>query len=148
MDNDFSVDLDDICATIRSSDVIAVRFVVIGQRLILDFRSTDIDGPMVKVVPAVTSVEERYRSLKRLRPRFPAPEKIVAIWWPRFTRSLDTTGVWKLVLERVSECGHPDAVRDAEKVLRELIVLEEAQQRQAVLGDGFRTLWSAEAATR
>jgi len=32
MDNDFSVDLGDIAATIRSSDVIAVRFVVVGQR--------------------------------------------------------------------------------------------------------------------
>lgn len=148
MDNDFSVDLDDICSTIRSSDVIAVRFVVIGQRLILDFRATEIDGPMVKVVPPVTSVEERYRSLKRLRPRFPSPEKIVAIWWPRFTKSLETTGVWSLILQRVSEAGHPDAVRVAEKVLEELVALEEAQQRQAVVGDGFRTLWSAEPAPR
>jgi len=148
MDNDFSVDLGDIAATIRSSDVIAVRFVVVGQRLLLDFRTTEIDGPMVRVVPPVKSIEERYRNLKQLRPRFPAPEKIVAIWWPRFARSLATTGTWNLVMERVSESGHVDAVRSAEEALEELIALEAEQQRDAVVGEGFRTLWSRSPAPR
>lgn len=143
MDNDFSIDLADIAHSIRTSDVLALRFVACGYRLILDFRSTEIDGPMVKVVKPVKSVEERYRSLRRLRPRFPAPEKIVSIWWPRFTSSLRTTGIWEEVMKRVSESGHVDAVRRAEEALDELIRLEELQQRQAITGTGFRTLWSA-----
>lgn len=148
MDNDFSVDLDDVAAAIRTNDVIAIRFVVVGQRLLLDFRATEIDPPLVKVVAPVKSIEERYASFKQLRPRFAAPEKIVALWWPRFARSLATTGVWNLVLERVSETGHPGAVREAEEAFRELVALEEAQQRAAVQGMGFRTLWSASTAPR
>jgi hypothetical protein len=143
MDNDFRVDLDDIASAIRTSDVIAVRFVVVGERLLLDFRATEIDGPLVKVVAPVKSIQERYDSLKQMRPRFGAPEKIVALWWPRFAHSLPATGTWNLVLERLSETGHPEAVRMANEALRELIELEEARQRAAVTGNGFRTLWSA-----
>jgi len=143
MDNDFRVDLDDVASAIRTSDVIAVRFVVVGERLLLDFRATEIDGPLVKVVPPVKSVQERYDSLKQLRPRFEAPAKIVALWWPRFARSLSSTGTWNLVLERLSETGHPESVRMAGEALRQLIELEEGRQRAAVSGKGFRTLWSA-----
>jgi hypothetical protein len=148
MDNDFNIDLLDIAATIRARDVITVRFVALGHRLLLDFRATEIDGPMVKVVEPVKTIDERYRSLKRLRPRFPLPEKIVSVWWPRFAPSLETTGTWDVVMERVSETGHVDAVRKAEQTLARLIALEQAQQRDAIRGQGFRTLWSASPAHR
>ena len=148
MDNDFNIDLIDIAATLRTADVVAIRFVAVGHRLLLDFRATDVDGPMVRVVEPVKSVEERYRTLKRLRPRFPTPEKITAIWWPRFAASLESTGVWAEVMQRVSESGHVDAVRRAEDTLRELVALEAKQQREAVTGHGFKTLWARDLAPR
>ena len=143
MDNDYSVDLGDIVSTIRSHDVLVVRFVAAGQRLLLDFRATELDGPLVKVVQPVRSVEERYRELRQIRPRLDLPEKIVAIWWPRFITSLRTTGVWDEVMRRVSDSGHADAVRRAEDALNELIAVEVAHQRAAITGEGFKTLWSA-----
>lgn len=148
MDNDFNIDLVDIASSIRSCDVITIRFVAVGQRLLLDFRATEIDGPMVRVVEPVKSVEERYRTLKKLRPRFAAPPRIVAIWWPRFASSLESTGIWSEVMQRISESGHVEAVRQAEDTLAELIRLERAQQRDAVRGTGFRTLWSRSPAPR
>ena len=148
MDNDFSIDLVDIASSVRSNDVLTLRFVAVGHRLLLDFRTTEIDGPMVKVVEPVKSIEERYRSLKRLRPRFDKPEKIVAVWWPRFAASLRTTGVWDEVMKRVTETGYVDAVRKAEEALDELMKLEAQQQRQAIEGTGFRTLWSASPSRR
>lgn len=143
MDNDYSVDLGDIVSTIRTHDVLVMRFVAAGERLLLDFRATEIDGPLVKVVQPVKSVEERYRELKQIRPRLALPEKIVAIWWPRFISSLRGTGVWDEVMRRVSDTGHPDAVRRAEDALTELIAIEKKHQRAAITGDGFKTLWSA-----
>lgn len=148
MDNDFNIDLVDIASTIRTSDVITIRFVAVGQRLLLDFRATEIDGPLVKVVDPVKSVEERYRMLKKLRPRFGAPPRIVAIWWPRFAASLETTGIWAQVMQRISESGHAESVRQAEETLAELVGLERTQQRDAVTGTGFRTLWSASPSRR
>ena len=148
MDNDFSIDLADIAATIHTSEVIAIRFVSVGQRLLLDFRTSELDGPMVRVVEPVNSVEERYQSLRRLRPRFPAPEKIVAIWWPRFATSLELTGIWPEILERVRESGHEEALARAHEALQNLLELEREQQRDAISGKGFRTLWTAAGAPR
>src|SRR5690606_9109305 len=116
---------------------------VAGHRLLLDFRSSEVDGPFVRVVQPVRSIDERYRALKQLRPRFALPDRIVAIWWPRFASSLRSTGVWADVMQRVSESGHVDAVRAAEDALDELIRLEAQAQRDAVRGEGFRTMWSA-----
>jgi hypothetical protein len=148
VDNDFNIDIGDICASIRSHDVLAIRFVSLGQRLLLDFRATELDGPLVKVVEPVKSIEERYRNLKKLRPRFPAPDKIVVIWWTRFASSLGTTGVWDEVMRRVSDAGHVDAVRRAEETLEELAALERALLRDAITGNGFKTLWSRSPAPR
>lgn len=148
MDNDYSVDLAEIASTIRTNDVIAIRFVTVGQRLLLDFRTTDIDGPMVRVVDPVKSVEERYRSLKQLRPRFALPDRIVSVWWPKFTTSLADSGVWDEVMRRVSDGGHVEAVRLADEALAELIARERALQRDAISGVGFRTLWSASPSRR
>ncbi|MCC6387853.1 MAG: hypothetical protein IT302_10775 [Dehalococcoidia bacterium] len=143
MDNDFSIDLSEIAATLRTSEVVTLRFVAVGHRLLLDFRCSELDGPLVKVVEPVKSVEERYRTLRRLRPRFAPPEKIVAVWWPRFTASLRSTGVWAEVMARVSETGHVDAVRRAEEALDELVALERQEQVRAIQGEGFRTIWVA-----
>lgn len=143
MDNDFNIDLVDIASTLRANDVITIRFVAVGQRLLLDFRTTEIDGPLIKVVDPVKSVEERYRMLRKLRPRFVSPERIVSIWWPRFAHSLESTGIWGEVMTRVTESGHIEAVRFAEDTLSELLKLERTQQRDAVRGEGFKTLWSA-----
>lgn len=143
MDNDFSVDIAEIASTIRGNDVVALRFVTVGQRLLLDFRTTDIDGPMVRLVEPVKSIDERYRSLKLMRPRFALPERIVSVWWPKFATSLAESGVWDEVMRRVSDGGHVEAVRMAEDALAELVARERAQQRDAIRGVGFRTLWSA-----
>ncbi|HMO54488.1 MAG TPA: hypothetical protein PJ994_08295 [Tepidiformaceae bacterium] len=149
MDNDFNVDLAEIAATVRTHEVVIIRFITIGERLLLDFRSSDIDGPMVKLVEPVRSVQERYRRLRQLRPRFDSPSKIVSVFWPRFARSLEETGVWQEIAARVVDSGHPDAVRDAERELSAVLERERAHQRDAVAGsESFRTLWSASPAKR
>lgn len=149
MDNDYNVDVAEVASTIRSHDVVIIRFITLGERLLLDFRSSDIDGPLVKLVEPVRSVQERYRHLRKMRPRFTDPDKIVSVFWPRFARSLGETGVWAEVVRRVVESGHADSVRDAERELEEMLKKERAHQLDAVAGsDRFRTLWSASPAKR
>jgi hypothetical protein len=149
VDNDFNVDLAEIVATVRTHDVVIIRFITIGERLMLDFRSSGIDGPLVKLVEPVRSVQERYRHLRQMRPRFSDPQKIVSVFWPRFARSLEETGVWQEIIARVVDAGHPDAVRDAERELSAVLERERAHQRDAVAGsERFKTLWSASPAKR
>lgn len=117
--------------------------------MLLDFRSSEIDGPAVRLVEPVKSVQERYANLRKIRPRFRDPEKIVMVYWPRFTRSLGETEAWREVNARLVESGHPESVREAELSLSELVQLENEHQKAAVLGaEGFKTLWSRSPAPR
>jgi hypothetical protein len=141
MDNDYILDLNEIIETVRSADVLTFRFVIVSQRLLVDGRHTEIDPPLVKLVPAAASAEERFRSLKRLRPRFKLPEKITSIWWPRYVNSLVDSGVWNALVERLAGGGFSEAVQRCEETLQELRDLEKAEMRSAILGEGYQTLW-------
>jgi hypothetical protein len=148
VDNDYSVDLEDVANAILTNDVVVLRFVSVPKRLLLDFRATGVDGPTVRCVHGVRSIEERYEHLRRIRPRFPAPERVVAVFWPRFIASLVSTGVWDHVMRRLTDSGYVDSVREAHEAFAELEALERQHHRAAITGDGFRTLWSAERAHR
>jgi len=149
VDNDFNVDLDDILATLRTHDVVIVRFVTLPRRLLLDFRSSPVDPPLVRVVDPLPTIEARYRHLRELRPRFGDPRKLVSVFWPRFAASLATTGAWDAICSRLAEFDHPGALRAAEDAFARLLEVERRCQRDAIRGgSAFRTLWSASPSPR
>jgi hypothetical protein len=141
MDNDFDLDHGEIINTIRKAEVVTFRFVVVGERLLFDTRSSEIDPPLVKLVPRATSVEDRFRALKELRPRFKLPEKISAVWWPKSIESMVSHGVWDAIVERISSAGFAEAARDYSSVLDELRKSERKELHNALTGDGYQSLW-------
>lgn len=141
MDNDFHLDYGEIIKTVRNADVITFRFVVVNERLLIDYRSSEIDPPLVKLVPRATSVEERFRSLKKLRPRFRLPEKISAIWWPKLVDTMVDRGVWGAIVERVAADGFHEAALEYGGVLDELRKLEQRELRHSVTGEEYQSLW-------
>ena len=72
------MDVTEIGKVIDTADVLVIRFQILDERLLIDNRTNDVDGPLIAVVPKAGSVEERFKSLKRLRPRFPLPDKITS----------------------------------------------------------------------
>src|SRR3990172_7885032 len=120
MDNDFGLDIESILSIIDTAEVMVFRFMIVQQRLLIDGRHTEITGPLIKLVDRATSAEERFRSLKQLRPRFRLPEKITAIWWPRYVESLVTTGAWERIVCRMTAPGFPESEEQCREVLREL----------------------------
>ncbi|HEY8489495.1 MAG TPA: hypothetical protein VIO14_00740 [Dehalococcoidia bacterium] len=141
MDNDYGLDLEEILHTIDTEEVTTFRFVIVNQRLLIDTRCSEIEGPMIKLVPRARSAEERFRALKQLRPRFRLPERIVAIWWPKYVESLVTTGVWDRIEQRFAASGFPGAVDQCREVLRELRAMERTETVNAILGSGYQALW-------
>ncbi len=141
MDNSYHLDYDAILKTVRTVDVVAFRFVTVQERLLIDNRFSDADPPMVKLVPKVTSAEERFKSLKVLRPRFKLPNKITAIWWPRYINGLVESSVWDAIVDRVAGNGFEEAACECDAVLLELRRLERAEMANAIGGEGYRTLW-------
>ena len=141
MDNDYILNLDEILRTVETAEVVRIRFGLLDKRLLIDNRYSEFEGPMVKVVNRAGSSEESFRSLKRLRPRFPLPEKMTAIMWPKYVSTLQSTGIWNAIVSRVASTGHDASTRQCDEVLRELLTLEKQEIRNAISGEGFQTVW-------
>lgn len=145
MDNDYVLNLDDILHTVETAEVIRVRFQLLEKRLVVDNRHNDVEGPLVKLVNRAGSSEESFRSLKRMRPRFPLPEKMSAIFWPKYVNTLRTTGVWDAIVSRIESTGFQDGAQQCEQVMQELLELEQREIRNALRGEGFQTVWQRSA---
>ncbi len=144
MDMDFPIDLDEVLNIIDTSEVVVVRFSTVGKRLLLDFRTSPSDRPMVKVVRRVRSAEERFRDLKRMRPGLVLPEQIISFHWPKEVAGLDRMGVLKRIIAKCEASGHAGMESECRKVLVELQGLERAELINAIKGEGYQALWERE----
>jgi hypothetical protein len=139
MDQDSHIDLDEVRRGIESAEVIALYFPYFRRTLLLDTRSTPVDPPLVRVTEMVRSADERVKALRRMRPRFPRPRAITLIPWPRFVSSAKETGVWQLLVDRLTAAGGAEVV--LERCYRELLREERGEFCRAVTGEGYQTLW-------
>ncbi len=143
MKADFGIDLDEVRRVIDAAEVLVVRFSVTDRRLLVDARTSNEQGPMIRVVPRAGSAEERFRSLKMLRPRFRVPERILTFQWPRHARALPESGVWDHLVRRLVALDWPDTAAQCAEAYRELLNEERLVEVAAILGsDSFHTKWS------
>lgn len=143
MDTDFRIDVAEVNRSISLGDIIALYFPLLRKTLLMDTRTNNLDGPMIAVVPMASSPEERFRELARMRPRFPKPESITIIQWPKYVGSLVRLGVWDQIVRRFLEIGPPDIVRRCEQCLQELEQVEREEIRRAITGENYEALWDA-----
>lgn len=141
MDTDTPIDLRAVFEVIDSAEVITFRFVIIPQRLLFDTRHNEMEGPLLALVPRANSLEERFKAIKQLRPRFRLPEKVTAVWWPKYVHTLVDSGAWDRILRRIGSCGYPRIADRAEGVLREMERRERAEVYNAIMGAGYHPLW-------
>jgi hypothetical protein len=139
---DYGIDLDEVRRVIDGSEVLVVRFSVTDRRLLIDSRSNEHAGPMIRVVPPATSADERFRAIKVLRPRFKVPERIVTFQWPRHARALCDAGVWDHIVRKLAAIGDDSVRLQCDEAYRQLVAEERKVELNAVLGgEGFQTLW-------
>ena len=143
MDSDFRIDIGEVQRAIDTGEIIALYFPLLRKTLLMDTRTNALDGPMIKVVPMASSPEERFRELVRLRPRFPKPESINIIPWPKYAASLVRLEVWDRIVRRFLEIGPPQIVKRCEECLQEIYQVEREEIRRAITGDNYETLWDA-----
>lgn len=148
MDSDFRIDVGEVHRAIDTGEIIALYFPLLRKTLLMDTRTTAVDGPMIKVVPMASSPEERFRELVRMRPRLPKPESINIVPWPKYVASLVALDVWDHIVRRYVDVGSPEIVRECEACLDELRGLERDELRRAITGEKYETLWDASGAYR
>jgi hypothetical protein len=140
---DYGIDLDEVRRVIDGAEVLVIRFSVTDRRLLIDTRSNEHAGPLIRVVPPAQSAHERFRSIKTLRPRFRVPDRVVTFHWPRHARALAEAGVWDHVVRRLVAAGL-ERVKDLDDAYAELIREECAVERTAIVGgERFKTIWPA-----
>ncbi|MEX2237452.1 MAG: hypothetical protein WEB00_07955 [Dehalococcoidia bacterium] len=137
---EFGIDLEEVFRVIDTAEVLVIRFTLIDNRLLLDARDDADKGPILTVVPKATSLEERFRTIKKLRPGLPLPERIMSFQWPRQVGTLRNSGIWERLRER---CAAGEA--DDEMCARAWRELAGAERRLVELaisgGQGFQTIW-------
>lgn len=144
MNAGYGIDLDEVRRVIDAADVLVVRFSVTDRRLLVDARTSDTEGPMIRVVPPVSSGQERFKALKMMRPRFRSPDRILTFQWPRHARALVESGLWDHLARRLCALGWSDTGAQCDEALRDLLREEREVEIRAITGgEGFKTLWSA-----
>jgi hypothetical protein len=142
MSDDFGVDLEEVFKVIGDADVLIVRFHMIQKRLLVDFRVKPGLGPMIALVPRAESVEDRFRSIKRMRPELPFPEKVMSFAWPRTTPVLLASGAWQHIVDRMGSLGGHESQDDCARAMEDLLREERAEVVGAIRGaEHYRTLW-------
>lgn len=140
--DDYGLDLDEVTRVIDSADVLVVRFAIVDKRLLVDARTSESEGPMIAVVPRAGSVEERFKSLKKMRPRFPLPDKIVSFMWPRHVDTFRQSGLWDRIQARMVNLGGEAMTTRCAQVFQELSVAERSEILAAIRGgEGYQSLW-------
>lgn len=140
--DEFGMDMDEVMEVIDTAEVLVVRFAILDKRLLVDARHDDVDGPLLKLVPKASSVEDRFRSLRELRPRFPLPEKIVSFTWPRQMETFRLAGLWSRIVDRLIASGHTGVKEQCEAVFGELLEEEKGEVLTAICGGpSYQSLW-------
>ncbi len=146
IDGGYDIDIEAVVQNIDEAEVVTLHFPILRQTLLIDTRCTPQDGPLVRVMPMVNNTEERFASLRALRPGLPRPHSITMIPWARSIGALEWVGVWNRVLARLERCGTPETLRSARRTLRQLRSLELVELREAIVGRQYRTVWSRDRA--
>jgi hypothetical protein len=144
VDSDYQIDMEEVRRHLQHTQVVGFFFPFMRLTLLLDLRTSQTDGPMVIVTPMVESADERVKSLRRLRPRFPRPESLMLVPWPRYMGSLQRLGVWDMIEDRVIQAGGEAMRARCQDALQELLKAERKQIRSAITGEGYETVWERE----
>ena len=140
--DDYGLDLDEVARVIDAAEVLVVRFAILDKRLLIDARTSETEGPVIAVVPKASSVEDRFKALKKLRPRLPLPDKIMSFMWPRQMETFRASGLWEKIEGRMVSLGGEQMLEVCKTVFEELEREEKAEVVAAIRGgETYQSLW-------
>lgn len=140
-ENGLLIDLNEVGRVVDSCDVFTIGFRLFPQRLIVDTRTLEDEGPMVEVVEPVGTVEERFFWLGKRRPRFGVPQRFTFFVWPHSVQFFVNCGLAQRIGQRLEVAARPEAAQALARALDELRRLERQAVQDALSGRNYHTIW-------
>ena len=142
-ENGMQLDENALRQVLQHADVLTIGFTTFPERLLVDTRFSDDEGPLVTLVDPVANLQERYLWLGRERGRFGAPQNFSFFVWPHTVRWMierDALAPLRARLATVSD----EAPLALDRALEQLRQLEYQAMRAAIAGgEGWHTVWAA-----
>ncbi len=136
-ENGLVIDLAETRKVMEACDVFTIGFRIFPQRLLVDTRSREGEGPLVAVVEPVATVEERFFWLGQQRPRFGPPQRFTFFVWPHSIAFLKQCGIVEAIRRRCQS-----EVCQVQKAMSQLKELERQALQDAIRGRNYHTLWA------
>lgn len=135
------VDVEAVHDLLRRADVLAIGFTLFPERLLIDTRTSDEEGPLVAIVAPVATVQERYLWLGKHRGNFGAPEAFSFFTWPHTVRGMRERDILGPLRSRLSAVSN-DGGHMLDQALAKLAGLEQNAIREAINGgESWRAVW-------
>lgn len=128
-----------VLRNLHEAQVMSLFFPYIGRALIIDLRHDEMEGPAIAVDGMTSGPQERINSIKKLRPRFDAPDNLTLAPWLGPVRSLETTGALAGLADRLERLAQPEAKADLDRAYLELLAAERGEVLALIRGEVSRT---------
>ncbi|MDA1188406.1 MAG: hypothetical protein O2854_01815 [Chloroflexi bacterium] len=143
MDEDYGLDMQDVLTSVDKAEVLSIFFPTFRKSLIVDTRTNESQGPMIRIMPMVASPQERMRAIRRMRPGFPRLRNLTVVPWPRYVDSLVNLGIWQRIVDRMESGGDTKALANIREAMTDLKRMEREELASVVSGENYHTIWSA-----
>tara|TARA_B100000073_G_scaffold223053_1_gene185788 strand:- start:377 stop:796 length:420 start_codon:yes stop_codon:yes gene_type:complete len=134
-------DLNNFINNITDSDVVSIVFFNLEASLVLDRREQD-GEVLIKVFPIAKSPDERIKILNKIRPGLDEVKNFIVIPWHSYLKVLTEDGVWDKLLENIFYVVNEDSFFKLDDAIEELESIERNKIKDAIIGNGYKTLWS------
>ncbi len=138
--------LSDVLSGISESEIITIFFPLLRRAVVIDTRQNEHAGQMIKVMPQVSSMEERIAIIERMRPEFGRIQSILGVPWMKSVRNLREHGVTARLVERLIQAGMPRPAAESmlDRAIAQLWRLERIHFARMIRGEGYATIWAAQ----
>jgi len=135
------IDPEEMGRALAGADVLGIGFTLFPQRLLVDTRASDMEGPLSAVVPPAASLHERFMWLGQHRGAFGMPQNFAFIPWPHTVRYLVERDALAPIRDRLA-AQRPAAVAQFDAAINTLQHLEVEAMRSAIRGDApWHPVW-------
>ncbi len=138
-----------VLSTIDEAEVLTIFFPNLAKALIVDARRNYEEGPLVKVVNQVNSMEERMAAIEKMRPGLGRVRSIAGIPWTKSIRTLGENGIVARLEQRLVQGGENTyaASQACGAAFQKLQELEHSQWVDLIKGQNtlYKSIWEVPA---